>query len=63
MLPIGMPSFAWKLSDAEIADVATYLRNSWGSPGSSVTADEVLDLRSRPGLNTIRHIATSGDRH
>jgi mono/diheme cytochrome c family protein len=61
--PTSMPSFAWKLSDTEIADVATYIRNSWGNQGSAVTADEVLDLRSRLGLNTIHYTANSGDRH
>jgi len=60
--PTSMPSFAWKLSDTEIADVATYIRNSWGNQGSAVTADEVLNLRSRLGLNTIHYTANSGDR-
>jgi mono/diheme cytochrome c family protein len=61
--PTSMPSFAWKLSDREIADVVTYIRNSWGNQGSAVTVDEVLDLRSRLGLNTIHYTANSGDRH
>jgi len=61
--PTSMPSFAWKLSDTEIADVATYIRNSLGNQGSAVTADEVLNLRSRLGLNTIHYTANSGDRH
>jgi mono/diheme cytochrome c family protein len=60
--PTSMPSFAWKLSDREIADVLTYIRNSWGNQGSVVTVDEVLDLRSRLGLNTIHYTANSGDR-
>jgi mono/diheme cytochrome c family protein len=60
--PTSMPSFAWKLSNAEIADVATYIRNSWGNQSSAVTADEVLDLRSRLGLNRIHYTANSGDR-
>jgi mono/diheme cytochrome c family protein len=59
--PISMPSFAWKLSDAEIADVASYIRNSWGNQGSPVTADEVHDLRTRLDLNTIHYTANSGD--
>src|SRR6202012_288302 len=28
---LSMPSFAWKLSDQEIADVSTFIRNSWGN--------------------------------
>ena len=35
--PLTMPSYAWKLSNMEIADVATYLRNSWGNHASPVT--------------------------
>jgi mono/diheme cytochrome c family protein len=61
--PTSMPSFAWKLSDAEIADVATYLRNSWGNQGSSVMTDQVRELRSRLDLNAIHYTANSGDRN
>jgi mono/diheme cytochrome c family protein len=61
--PTTMPSFAWKLSDAEIADVATYLRNSWGNQGSSVKADQVRELRSRLDLNANHYTANSGDQH
>jgi len=42
-----MPSFAWKLSDQEVADVATYVRNSWGNRASPVSAKQVASLRSR----------------
>ena len=42
----GMPSFGWKLSDAEVAAVLTYARNSWGLAAPAVTADEVAKARS-----------------
>ena len=29
--PLSMPSFAWKLNDEQMADVATYVRNAWGN--------------------------------
>ena len=29
--PMSMPSFAWKLTDQEVADVSTFIRNSWGN--------------------------------
>lgn len=45
-----MPSFAWKLTDQEIADVATYVRNAWGNKAEPVTADEVSDLRGKLDL-------------
>nr|WP_310617066.1 c-type cytochrome [Pantoea cypripedii] len=42
----AMPSFAWKLSDAQVAAVATYLRNSWGNAAPAVTADDVAKQRT-----------------
>jgi mono/diheme cytochrome c family protein len=44
----SMPSFA-TLSDQQIADVATYIRNSWGNRASPVGAAEVQSLRARIG--------------
>jgi mono/diheme cytochrome c family protein len=41
----SMPGFA-ALSDAELADIATYVRNSWGNRGSTVSAKSVGDLRN-----------------
>jgi mono/diheme cytochrome c family protein len=41
----GMPSFAWKLGDREIAAVLTYVRNSWGLAAPAVTTDEVAAAR------------------
>jgi mono/diheme cytochrome c family protein len=34
------------LSDPEIANVLTYVRNSWGNSGDPVTPDEVRRVRS-----------------
>jgi mono/diheme cytochrome c family protein len=45
-----MPSFAWKLNDQQVADVATYVRNSWGNRAAPVSADQVADLRGKLGL-------------
>lgn len=42
----SMPSFAWKLSDQEVADVATYVRNSWGNRAPPVDAHQVASVRS-----------------
>jgi mono/diheme cytochrome c family protein len=60
--PMTMPSFAWKLSDQEVADVSTYIRNSWGNRASQVTADQVKKLRSALGLDRPHYTANSGDR-
>jgi mono/diheme cytochrome c family protein len=45
--PLSMPAFNWKLSDAQIAAVASYVRNSWGNAAPVVSADQVKDLRSK----------------
>lgn len=45
-----MPSFAWKLNDQQVADVATYVRNSWGNRADPVSADQVADLRAKLAL-------------
>jgi len=41
----GMPSFAWKLGDDEVASVATYVRNAWGNRAAPVSRKEVAKLR------------------
>jgi mono/diheme cytochrome c family protein len=41
----AMPSFAWNLSDDNIADVLTYVRNTWGNAAPAVSVGEVSDLR------------------
>jgi mono/diheme cytochrome c family protein len=40
----SMPAYP-KLSDQEIADVTTYIRNAWGNAAPSVTATEVAKAR------------------
>ena len=46
-LPTGaaMPSFDWKLSDAQIAAVLTYARNSWGNAAAKVDAAQIKGAR------------------
>lgn len=43
--PLSMPAFDWKLDDAQVAAVVTYVRNSWGNAAPPVSADQVADLR------------------
>jgi len=43
--PFAMPAFDWKLTDAQIAAVATYVRNSWGNAAAPVTPSSVKTLR------------------
>ena len=42
-----MPSFAWRLNDAQVADLLTYVRNSWGNGAAPVSADSVGKIRAR----------------
>jgi mono/diheme cytochrome c family protein len=60
---LTMPSFAWKLDDAEIADVCTYLRNSWGNQAAPVSAADVRAARNKLGLDTVHLTVNSGDRN
>ncbi|MDH2076880.1 c-type cytochrome [Pseudomonas atacamensis] len=41
----AMPSFAWKLSDEQIAATLSYIRNSWGNAAPQVSAKEVAQVR------------------
>jgi mono/diheme cytochrome c family protein len=43
--PQEMPSFAEKFSDRQIAEVLSFIRNSWGNKVSPVTTREVSSLR------------------
>ena len=45
--PKKMPGFAKKLSDREIADVLTFVRNSWGNSASPITLRDVSMLRRK----------------
>jgi mono/diheme cytochrome c family protein len=60
--PLTMSSFAWKLSDQEVADVSTYVRNSWGNRASEVSRDQVTKLRKALSLDKPHYTANSGDR-
>lgn len=43
--PSTMPAFDWKLTDEEIAAVASYVRNSWGNSAAAVSVGEVSAQR------------------
>ncbi len=42
----AMPAFGWKLSDGQVADVVTYIRNAWGNAGSAVPTNDVRSQRA-----------------
>lgn len=43
--PSTMPAFDWKLTDEEVAAVASYVRNAWGNVAPAVAAGDVRALR------------------
>ena len=45
--PLAMPPYGGKLTNAQVASVATYVRNSWGNAAPAVTASQVAALRRR----------------
>ena len=45
----AMPAFGWQLSDAQIAAVATYIRNSWGHAAPAIEASAVQKARKAAG--------------
>jgi len=46
-----MPPMA-QLTDDEVANISTYVLNSWGNPGGRVTKEEAAAIRKGPGLST-----------
>jgi mono/diheme cytochrome c family protein len=42
-----MPAYAAKLSDQQIADVTTFIRNSWGNAAPAATAAQVAKARRK----------------
>ena len=46
--PYGMPPFSHLLEDAQVADLVTYLRASWGNAASPVSAAQVNRYRNVP---------------
>jgi mono/diheme cytochrome c family protein len=61
--PMTMPSFAWKLTDQEIADVSTFIRNSWGNQAAAVSAADVRSARKKLNLDMVHLTANSGDQN
>ncbi len=49
----SMPAYARKLTDQEIADVATYIRNSWGNSAPAVTPAQVAKARRESSGNPL----------
>jgi mono/diheme cytochrome c family protein len=61
--PMTMPSFAWKLTDQEVADVSTFIRNTWGNQAAAVSVSDVRSARKKLNLDTVHLTANSGDQN
>ncbi|WP_280562490.1 cytochrome c [Chromohalobacter sp. 48-RD10] len=44
---LAMPDFGWRLSDEEVAQLATFVRGGWDNHGGEVTADQVAGVRKK----------------
>ena len=42
----AMPAFDWRLDDAQVASVLTYIRNNWGNAAAPVTANTIAKQRT-----------------
>jgi len=42
---LAMPAFGWKFDNADLADLANYVRNAWGNRAPMVDEEEVATLR------------------
>jgi mono/diheme cytochrome c family protein len=43
-----MPAFFWRLGDAQVAAVITYIRNAWGNAASPVSTHQVREIKGEP---------------
>jgi mono/diheme cytochrome c family protein len=43
---MAMPGLDWRLSDANVADVLTFIRSSWGNQANPVSAQSVAKVRA-----------------
>jgi mono/diheme cytochrome c family protein len=47
---LAMPPFGWRYDNAAVAQLATYLRSSWGNHAPAVTEAAVVAIRQRPNV-------------
>jgi mono/diheme cytochrome c family protein len=47
---LAMPPFGWRYNDAEVAELATFIRSSWGNTAPAVVREQVTGVRKQLGL-------------
>jgi mono/diheme cytochrome c family protein len=48
---LAMPGFGWRYDDADVAELATFVRSSWGNGGEAVAVAQVARVRKQIGLS------------
>ena len=48
---LAMPDFGWRYDDADIADLATFIRSHWGNGAGPVAVAQVASVRKQLGVN------------
>ncbi|MDT3250882.1 c-type cytochrome [Serratia sp. root2] len=51
---LTMPDFGWRLSDEQVAQVASFVRSSWGNHAPAVTAEQVREIRENSAVKPTR---------
>jgi mono/diheme cytochrome c family protein len=55
----AMPSFGWRLSDRQVADVLTYVRNSWGNAATPVSEAQSRRMRRLSRVQALQTMLNS----
>ncbi|MFH1805195.1 MAG: cytochrome c [Pseudomonadota bacterium] len=58
-LTFAMPAFA-KLTNADLAELMTYIRNSWGNHASTVTAADIAEMRHELTRKPVHYTPEAG---
>ncbi|MBD1599688.1 c-type cytochrome [Pseudomonas typographi] len=54
---LPMPGFAGRMSDSEVAELATFVRNGWSNNAPAVSADQVRDARAALNKQRVGEVA------
>ncbi|MBI6152200.1 cytochrome c [Serratia surfactantfaciens] len=58
---LAMPDFGWRLSDQQVADLTSFIRQGWGNQQKVVTASEVEKVRKKIGAPVVTSKPTQTD--
>jgi alcohol dehydrogenase (quinone), cytochrome c subunit len=55
---LGMPGFGWRLSDQEVAQLVTFIRQSWGNAAPATDSAAVAEIRIKIDMEKAKAIGT-----